>query len=272
MYRLYSVRWLPHTTHQHARHIWLASLRESGVLCVRKCEPFDVLASLVRLTWLQLLVNEFVGLSIVCDGLNVIPDVPNADPRYQTCNIPGAHPGQINVPGSQYAEALGFDFDHRWRNIGIMIAIAMAYVLAGALGSEIMRFTPQGGTPIVYAKDSSKIQAVSRRSRDIEKEAALAPNGDTSSDSDIGKPHHDGPALTWKDLTVDIGDKQILKGISSYVRPGDFIALCGASGAGKTTLLTALSQTNFAGSLGGEVMFGGKEPGRAFKKATGMQL
>ncbi|KAL8987359.1 MAG: hypothetical protein Q9177_003420 [Variospora cf. flavescens] len=217
----------------------------------------------------NLLVNEFVGLSIVCDGVNVIPDVPNADPRYQTCSIPGAQPGQVNVPGSQYAEALGFDFDHRWRNIGIMIAIAMAYVLAGALGSEIMRFTPQGGTPIVYAKNSSKIQAVSRRSRDIEKEAALAPNGDTSSDSDIGKPHHDGPALTWKDLTVDIGDKQILRGISSYVRPGDFIALCGASGAGKTTLLTALSQTNFAGSLGGEVMFGGKEPGRAFKKATG---
>ncbi len=153
-----------------------------------------------------------------------------------------------------------------------MIAIAIAYVLAGALGSEIMRFTPQGGTPIVYAKDSSKIQAVSRRSRDIEKEAALAPNGDISSDSDVGKSHHDGPALTWKDLTVDIGDKQILKGISSYVRPGDFIALCGASGAGKTTLLTALSQTNFAGSLGGEVKFGGKELGRAFKKATGVQL
>ncbi|KAL8860181.1 MAG: hypothetical protein Q9178_003445 [Gyalolechia marmorata] len=217
----------------------------------------------------NLLVNEFVGLSIVCDGVNVIPNVPNADPRYQTCSIPGAQPGQVNVPGSQYAEALGFDFDHRWRNIGIMIAIAIAYVLAGALGSEIMRFTPQGGTPIVYAKDSSNIQAASRRSRDIEKEAALAPNGDTSSDSDNGKPLHDGPALTWKDLTVDIGDKQILKGISSYVRPGDFIALCGASGAGKTTLLTALSQTNFAGSLGGEVKFGGKELGRAFKKATG---
>ena len=169
-------------------------------------------------------------------------------------------------------EALGWRFDHRWRNVGIMIAIAAVYVLAGALGSEIMRFAPQGGTPIVYAKRSSRSRVAPRHYQDVEKEAALSPTGDTSSDSEIGKIHHDGPALTWKNLTVDIGEKQILKGISSYVRPGDFTALCGASGAGKTTLLTALSQTNFAGRLGGDVMFGGKEPGRAFKKATGTHL
>ncbi|KAL9604583.1 MAG: hypothetical protein Q9179_001809 [Wetmoreana sp. 5 TL-2023] len=217
----------------------------------------------------NVLVNEFVGLEIACNGAYAIPDVANADPRYQTCNIPGALPGQVNVPGSQYVEALGWRFDHRWRNIGIMIAIAAVYVLAGTLGSEIRRFASHGGTPIVYASNSSPSRTSSRHSRDIEKEAAMFPAGDTSSDSDAGKTHHDGPALTWKDLTVDIGDKQILKGISSYVRPGDFTALCGASGAGKTTLLTALSQTNFAGTLGGKVMFGGKVPGKVFKKATG---
>ncbi|KAL8736867.1 MAG: hypothetical protein Q9181_002258 [Wetmoreana brouardii] len=217
--------------------------------------------------WTIVLVNEFVGLEIACNGVYAIPDVVNADPRYQTCNIPGALPGQVNVPGSQYVEALGWRFDHRWRNIGIMIAIAAVYVLAGTLGSEIMRFASHGGTPIVYARNSSPSRTSSRHSRDIEKEAALSPAGDTSSDSEAGKIHHVGPALTWKDLTVDIGDKQILKGISSYVRPGDFTALCGASGAGKTTLLTALSQTNSAGTLGGKVMFGRKEPGRAFKKS-----
>lgn len=151
-----------------------------------------------------------------------------------------------------------------------MIAIAVAYVFVGALGSEIMKFTPQGGAPIVYTKKSSKASDSRRHATDVEKEAAILPNV-ISSGSEAEMAHHEGPALTWKDLTVDIGDKQILRGISSYVRPGDFIALCGASGAGKTTLLTALSQTNFAGKLGGEMMFGGKEPGRAFKKATGGQ-
>lgn len=217
----------------------------------------------------NLLVNEFVGLDLTCDGGSVIPDIANGDSRYQTCNIQGAQPGQVVVPGSQYIEALGWQFNHRWRNIGIMIAIAVVYVLVGALGSEIMKFTPQGGAPIVYAKDGRKSRRTPKLSGDIEKEAALSPAGDISSDSDVGKTYHDGPALTWNNLTVDIGDKQILKGISSYVRPGDFMAVCGASGAGKTTMLTALSQTNFAGVLGGEVLFGGKELGKAFKKATG---
>ncbi|KAI4251098.1 MAG: hypothetical protein LQ352_005065 [Teloschistes flavicans] len=217
----------------------------------------------------NLLVNEFTGLDIACDASYVIPSIPNAGPQYQTCNLLGAQPGQVTVAGSQYVEALGWSFSHRWRNIGIMIVIAVVYVLASAIGSEIMKFTPQGGAPIIFVKSRSNSRTGSKRSRDIEKEAAMSPSGDISSDSDTGKIHHEGPALTWKNLTVDIGEKHILKGINAYVRPGDFTALCGASGAGKTTLLTALSQTNFAGTLAGEVLFGGKEPGRAFKKATG---
>ncbi|KAL8941766.1 MAG: hypothetical protein Q9216_002051 [Gyalolechia sp. 2 TL-2023] len=217
----------------------------------------------------NLLVNEFIGLDITCDGSYIIPNIANSDSRYQTCNIQGAQPGQVTVPGSQYAEALGWQFSHRWRNIGIMIAIALVYVLAGALGSEVMNFTPQGGTPIVYAKHGSRWRRPSKWSGDVEKEAALIPAGEASSGSDAGKVYHDGPALTWNNLTVDIGDKQILKGISSFLRPGDFMAVCGASGAGKTTMLTALSQTNFAGRLGGEVLFGRNELGKTFKKITG---
>lgn len=143
-----------------------------------------------------------------------------------------------------------------------MIGIAVAYIFFSAVGSEIMKFTPQGGVPIVYIKGSKKSQASPNES-DVEKEAAVSP----SENSLVS-----GPALTWRNLTVDIGEKHILKGISGYVRPGDFIALCGASGAGKTTLLTALSQTNFAGELGGEVMFGATRLGKAFKKATGTYI
>lgn len=220
----------------------------------------------------QLFVNEFAGLNITCDHSYIIPDITSADPRYQTCDVPGALPGQITVPGSQYAEAFGWRFDHRWRNIGIMIAIAMFYVLAGALGSEIMNFTPQGGSPVVYAKKLSKPRSSSEHTTDSEKGAAIFSSGDDSCKPQARRFSRGGPALTWKDLTVDIGDKHILKGITGYVRPGDFIALCGASGAGKTTLLTALSQTSFAGRLGGEVLFSGEQLGRAFKRATGLQL
>lgn len=151
-----------------------------------------------------------------------------------------------------------------------MIAIALAYLLFGALGSEIMQFASQGGAPIVYAKKSSKASGPKNHATDVEREATVLPNH-ISSGSEADTVSHKGQALTWKDLTVDIGDRQILRGISGYVRPGDFIALCGASGAGKTTLLTALSQTNFAGKFEGEMIFDGKAPGKAFKKAIGWQ-
>ena len=269
--RLRLVLWVLDPACQYAQHIRMDPLLRSNVLCFRERKGdshFFVPAHLLILSS-KMFVNEFQGLILSCDDSYTVPNIPNADPLYQTCNIQGARPGQISVTGAQYLEAFGWRYDHRWRNIGIMIAIAVVYVLASLLGSEIMRFTPQGGAPIVYVKKSKKHEDSEQRVTDPEKEATTLPSSGTSSGSELHRVSHQGPALTWKDLTVDIGEKQILKGISAYLRPGDFVALCGASGAGKTTLLTALSQTNFAGQLGGDVLFGGQSLGEFFKKITG---
>jgi len=150
-----------------------------------------------------------------------------------------------------------------------MIAIVVVYVIVAVVGSEIMSFSSQGGTPIVYV--SKRRQAKLARTIDAEKSAPTTTQNSNTADSEVKGTHqrHAGPTLTWNNLTVDIGEKQILKGISAFVRPGDFVALCGASGAGKTTLISALSQTNSAGQVGGEVLFGGKATGKAYKKAIG---
>lgn len=175
--------------------------------------------------------------------------------------------GLDTVSGIRYANTLGFYFDHRWRNVGILIGIAVCYVFIGAVGSEIMTFSSQGGAPIVYSKKSSEKESLDS-TPDVEKSAAVVPREPKEGVPPL-KVRHSGPALAWKNLTVDIGEANIIKGVSAYVRPGDFVALCGASGAGKTTLLSALSQTNSSGTLGGEVTFGNTRPGRAFKKAIG---
>ena len=104
----------------------------------------------------QLFVNEFDGLILSCADGSLIPAINGANPAYQACNIAGARPGQSSVSGADYASAYGASSSHRWRNIGIMIGIAIAYLIVGVIGSEIMNFTPQGGALIVYVKRSKK--------------------------------------------------------------------------------------------------------------------
>uniref|UniRef100_A0A0K0EWC0 ATP-binding cassette sub-family G member 2 (inferred by orthology to a human protein) n=1 Tax=Strongyloides venezuelensis TaxID=75913 RepID=A0A0K0EWC0_STRVS len=69
--------------------------------------------------------------------------------------------------------------------------------------------------------------------------------------------------LTWNDLEVAAGSRQLLKNINGLALPGETIALMGASGAGKTTLLNTLLGRNLKGlSIKGEILVNGNEIGR----------
>lgn len=53
----------------------------------------------------------------------------------------------------------------------------------------------------------------------------------------------DQPLLAVEDLTVKIGTRVLLQGVSFTLRPGEFCGLIGENGAGKTTLLRSLVGT-----------------------------
>ncbi|POR36723.1 Uncharacterized protein TPAR_03074 [Tolypocladium paradoxum] len=213
----------------------------------------------------NLFANEFTGLTLRCDD-NLIP--PNGVPGHQTCAIKGALPGQTSISGIQYLESFGFAASHRWRNIGIMIAIAFAYLFIGIFGSEVMRFAPQGGAPLVFARRRAQ-KTNDAGLVDVEKIAPASGCSSATGQANIASGRIGQLALTWKDIYVDIDDAKILKGISGYVRRGELTALCGVSGAGKTTLLTALSQKKFAGQLKGEVLVGSQPPSPSYRKTVG---
>lgn len=218
-----------------------------------------------RYTYEALLANEFHRLEISC-GSQLIPNVPGASVSNQICPVRGAKGGQQSVPGQQYVEFLGFSYSNRWRNVGILIAFAAAYMLVGIVGSETMHFTSQGGTPVVFSRrvKKKKKTAEAAPNADVEKSAAARDSGSSGPESYRGRP-----SLVWSDVTVDIGEKRVLQEITGYVRPGELVALCGSSGAGKTTLLTHLTQTNPSGVMGGQLEFGNKRLGKYFKKMSG---
>ncbi|KAK9072311.1 hypothetical protein SSX86_008744 [Deinandra increscens subsp. villosa] len=63
-------------------------------------------------------------------------------------------------------------------------------------------------------------------------------------------------------------EKQILKGITGMVLPGEMLAMLGPSGCGKTTLLTALGG-RLSGKLNGTITYNGKPFSSIMKRYTG---
>ena len=67
------------------------------------------------------------------------------------------------------------------------------------------------------------------------------------------------PILEIKNLSAGVEGKQILKGVSLTIRPGEVHAVMGPNGSGKSTLAAVLAGRDCYEVTGGEVIYDGQD-------------
>ncbi|KZT01551.1 uncharacterized protein LAESUDRAFT_752603 [Laetiporus sulphureus 93-53] len=81
---------------------------------------------------------------------------------------------------------------------------------------------------------------------------------------------HVPASLHFSDISYALGNRTILENISGVAKPGQLMAIMGASGAGKSTFLDILARKRKRGTVSGRILVNGREVADAdFKKMTG---
>ncbi|KAB2572282.1 Epidermal growth factor-like type 3 [Lasiodiplodia theobromae] len=81
---------------------------------------------------------------------------------------------------------------------------------------------------------------------------------------------HKPAALHFENVSYQLNGKQILSNIQGSVRPGELMAIMGASGAGKTTFLDILARKNKRGRIYGDIYVNGEKiPNDDFRSVIG---
>ncbi|KAF2657896.1 hypothetical protein K491DRAFT_653925 [Lophiostoma macrostomum CBS 122681] len=236
-----------------------------------------------------LLSNEFYNLQIECVPPYVVPQVPNANPRYQSCAIQGSTPGSLTVSGANYIQvAYQYSRSHLWRNFGFICAFFLFFVFLTAVGMEIQKPNKGGGAVTIYKrgqvpKTVEKAMEINAQPADVEtgKEQAAGvgyPRDEGNSESDQAEKKVEGVArnetiFTWQNVNYTIpyekGERKLLQDVQGFVKPGKLTALMGASGAGKTTLLNTLAQRINFGVVQGDFLVDGRPLPSSFQRSTG---
>ncbi|KAF9088595.1 hypothetical protein BGX29_000204 [Mortierella sp. GBA35] len=95
----------------------------------------------------------------------------------------------------------------------------------------------------------------------------LAKHSGSSGDGFIALPddeaaklmaEHIPATLMFKDMSYVVGGKEVLRDVSGLVRPGQVMAIMGASGAGKTSLLDILARRHKSGTVHGNIYINGR--------------
>lgn len=136
-----------------------------------------------------LIANEFTGTLFQCVGQQIVPQVAGATEAFQTCAVVGSQPGSLTVDGGNYIQqSYGYTRAHLWRNLGICIAFALAYIAAAALFTELFDLSGSGGAATVFVrtKAAKKNAVEANKPTDEEKGPSEKSNGKDDAAKETG--------------------------------------------------------------------------------------
>ncbi|KAG6007140.1 ZEB2-regulated ABC transporter 1 [Claviceps maximensis] len=231
-----------------------------------------------------LMVNEFHNRKFRCTQFvpaNVGTKYANVNPENQICSAVGAVPGQDFVDGDRYTMLnFDYDWDHRWRNFGIVIAFVAFFLICYMIAAELVSEKKSKGEVLVYRKGHkpSAVKEAEKRHRDPE--AAMAQIGPIASSDhryvqgkETGMLQQQTSIFQWHNVCYDVKIKKetrrILDHVDGWVKPGTLTALMGVSGAGKTTLLDCLADRTSMGVITGDMFVDGRPRDMSFQRKTG---
>lgn len=182
-----------------------------------------------------LMANEFVGRQLVCREPDYIPYgsgySSDASP-YRGCSVLGSNDEGI-IDGAAYIrEQYNYSVDHIWRSFGVIVGFWLFFILLTSMSFELLN-SQSGSSVLLYKRGREK-----KRAKDEEMAPATKQAADPSALAGSLKQS----IFTWHDLDYHVpfnGEKkQLLNKVFGFVKPGNLVALMGASGAGKTTSVT----------------------------------
>ncbi len=224
----------------------------------------------------SLMVNEFHNRNFSCSSF--IPDYANATANNVACDAVGAVPGQSYVNGDAHINsAYSYYHSHKWRNVGIIIAMAIFNHLVYFIASEYISAKKSKGEVLVFRRGFVPTFST-KGTADVEKSLTGPVPVVTKSDGHIsskeGAFQGSGSVFHWNNVCYDIKIKgkprRILHNVDGWVKPGTLTALMGVSGAGKTSLLDCLADRRVGvGVITGEMLVDGKMRDESFQRKTG---
>ncbi|KAL9944680.1 hypothetical protein ACHAP6_007539 [Verticillium nonalfalfae] len=217
------------------------------------------------------LASEMGTMTLTCIEPQYVPfGGTYNESAFRSCTVAGSAPAVQLIDGESFLQVqYRAMVSEIWRNVGILVAFWVLFALLTALASELNIHRDSGSKVLFHRRNQRKEMC---RLQDSENAAERQP-ATSDSETEHKSSHLVQTVFTFKDISYYVRhqghEKQLLKDVSGYVKPGQLVALMGSSGAGKTTLMDVLAQRKDGGRIEGSIMVNGKPQGISFQRTTG---